>query len=49
MMDIDSILSFFFVGLLWGTTNAFMETGTKPQPSEQKLKPKPSNPVLSML
>lgn len=25
----ESILSFLVVGLLWGTTNAFMEAGTQ--------------------
>ena len=38
-MDVQSILSFLLVGTLWGTTNAFMETGTAKQPEKKEKVP----------
>ena len=37
-MELTTILSFLFVGTLWGTTNAFMESGTAEdkKPEEKK-------------
>ncbi|TNV75592.1 hypothetical protein FGO68_gene8350 [Halteria grandinella] len=45
-MDLQTILSFILVGSLWGTTNAFMETGTKPK---EESKPTTSSSLFSGL
>ena len=38
-MDVQSILSFLLVGTLWGTTNAFMESGTAQKPEKKEKAP----------
>ena len=38
-MDVQYILSFLLVGTLWGTTNAFMESGTVQKPEKKEKVP----------
>ena len=37
-MELTTILSFLFVGTLWGTTNAFMESGTAEEKKPEQKK-----------
>ena len=53
-MELTTLLSFLFVGTLWGTTNAFMESGTsedkkKPKEEQAKKKDKGSSSFISNL
>ena len=36
MVGIEIIIGYFITGIIWGSTNAFMERGSKTEASEEK-------------
>ena len=35
MLGVDTIIGYFITGIIWGSTNAFMEVGSKEDESEK--------------